>query len=274
MRKFFLATALVYLVILAGASLSSPLWLEGVSLEQNIEHILHPPGASYWFGTDSLGRDLFYRVLEGGFISLTVGILCSVLAVCGGFVLGAVAGWYEGWVDRVLMRFVDMLLALPSFILVAVICLAAQLLLPMEPGLLKTLTSLCLGIVSTHWMSPARVTRGLVLEIKRKPYIEAAVALGARPARLVWTHMLPNMLSTLLVLMALQVPMNILYESSISFIGLGVQPPYTSWGILVKEGWKTLSTFPHLILFPSGALFLTVWSVHVVTDTFNRRRER
>ncbi|MNT60894.1 Oligopeptide transport system permease protein OppC [compost metagenome] len=125
---------------------------------------------------------------------------------------------------------------------------------------------MCLAISATHWMTMARVTRGMVLEIKRKPFIEAAIALGANPQHIIVKHILPNMLSTLLVLMALQVPSAIIYESFMSFIGLGTQPPDTSWGILVKEGWSSLSSYPHLILFPSLVLFLTVWSFHALID--------
>ncbi|MEN0060284.1 MAG: ABC transporter permease subunit, partial [Bdellovibrio sp.] len=154
------------------------------------------------------------------------------------------------------------------FILVSVLCLSGQLLWPIEDPLWRALLSLCVAISATHWMTIARVTRGMVMEIKRKPYVEAAQALGGRPLHILFRHILPNMASTILILWALQIPTTILNESFMSFIGLGVQPPYTSWGLLVREGWKTLSSFPHLLLLPSLILFLTVWSIHILLDFF------
>lgn len=267
MKKVLPVAAVGFLTVLLSLAILQP-WLGQDALEQNVERILQSPNAEHWFGTDSLGRDLFARVLLGARISLFVGLVCALISTCFGFIYGAVAGWNEGWVDRALMRFCDILIALPSFVLVSVLCLSLNLLLPFEEGLLKTLISLCVGICATHWMGTARVSRGMILSTLRKPYIEAAEALGANPWRILGQHVLPNVKGTLFVMMALQVPVNILYESLISFIGLGVHPPYTSWGILVREGWKTLSSFPHLILFPSLILFLSVWSIHIVVDKY------
>ncbi|WII72323.1 ABC transporter permease [Bdellovibrio sp. 22V] len=268
MKKIFLVVASTYLILLLLLTLFYSVLGFSSGLEQNIEQILTGPGHQFWFGTDSLGRDMFARVLSGGRISLLVGVFCALLSFVFGFIYGAVAGWFEGVVDKILMRFCDILMAVPSFILVSVLCLSLQLLLPIQDVYMKALLSLCVGISATHWMSLARVTRGMVLEIRRKPFVEAAVALGGSRTHILWRHVLPNMLGTLLILVAMQIPTNILYESFMSFIGLGVHPPYTSWGILVREGWKTLSSFPHLILFPSLILFLTVWSIHILLDHF------
>ncbi|WP_374074264.1 ABC transporter permease [Bdellovibrio bacteriovorus] len=271
MKKSMVIFASVFLVLLVFMTIFYSVLGFSTGLEQNVENILIGPGKDHWFGTDSLGRDVFSRVLLGARISLLVGLLCSVLSFIFGFSYGALAGWFEGITDRALMRFCDILMAIPSFILVSILCLSMQLLLPMEDLYLKALVSLCLGISATHWMSLARVTRGMVLEIKRKPFVEAAVALGGTSRHIMLRHILPNMLGTLLILVAMQIPTNILYESFMSFIGLGIHPPYTSWGILVREGWKTLSSFPHLILFPSLVLFLTVWSFHILLDFFKEK---
>lgn len=271
MKKVFLIFAVFYLAVIFILILAFPFLGLGTGLEQNIDSILLGPSATHWFGTDTLGRDLFARVLLGGRISLLVGLLCSLLSFVFGFSFGALAGHFEGWVDRVLMRLCDILMAIPSFILVSILCLSMQLLLPFEDTFVRSLFSLVVGISATHWMGMARVTRGMVLEIKRKPFIEAAIALGGSHLHIMLRHILPNMLGTLMILMAMQIPTNILYESFMSFVGLGIQPPDTSWGILVREGWKTLSSFPHLILFPSLILFLTVWSFHILLDAVKVR---
>ncbi|KHD88334.1 MAG: peptide ABC transporter permease [Bdellovibrio sp. ArHS] len=271
MKKLLLIFAISFLLVLMFLTVCYP-WLGlGTGLEQNVENILLPASKDHLFGTDTLGRELLSRVLLGGRISLLVGLACSVLSFLFGFTYGAVAGWFEGITDRVLMRFLDILMAIPSFILVSILCMSLQVALPFEDIFIKALFSLCLGISATHWMSLARVTRGMVLEIKRKPFVEAAVALGGTRTHILLRHLLPNMLGTLLILMALQIPTNILYESFMSFIGLGIHPPYTSWGILVREGWKTLSSFPHLILYPSLILFLTVWSFHIILDALKTK---
>ncbi len=272
MKKFTLAFAITVLVVETLAVFIFSFFLSENGVEQNVEAILLPPSFSHWFGTDSLGRDLFARVLMGGQVSLVVGLVCSVLTFLVGFTYGALAGGLEGWADRVLMRLCDILLSIPSFILVAVLCLSVQVVLPFESSYWISFVSLCVGISATHWMTLARVTRGMVMEIKRRPFIEAAVAIGGSPSHILIRHIAPNMMSTLLVMVALQIPTNILYESFMSFIGLGMQPPYTSWGILVKEGWNTLSSYPHLLLYPSSVLFLTVWSFHVVIDSLRPTR--
>lgn len=266
MKKVFLTFAILFLSLLGLLILFAPLLGIGTGLEQDVENILVSANKDHWFGTDSLGRDVFSRVVLGGRISLLVGLLCSFLSFLIGFTYGAIAGWFEGIVDRVLMRFCDILMAIPSFILVSILCMTLQIVLPIEDNFTKALLSLCVGISATHWMGLARVTRGMVLEIRRKPFVEAATALGGTRLHIMLRHILPNMFGTLLLLIAMQIPTNILYESFMSFVGLGIHPPYTSWGILVKEGWKTLSSFPHLILFPSMVLFLTVWSFHIILD--------
>ena len=169
MKKFLTYFAITYLSLLVLFIMFAPWIFTGSYLEQNVDRILWEPQVGYLFGTDSLGRDLFLRTLAGGRVSLLVGILCAFLSFIVGLTYGSVAGWFEGRVDRLMMRFCDILMAIPSFILVAVLCLSLQLILPFSDPYWMSLFSLVLGISATHWMTIARVTRGKVLEIKRKP---------------------------------------------------------------------------------------------------------
>lgn len=259
--------ALGWLILILVAAIAGELAPSEWGLHQNIDRILESPGRDYWFGTDSLGRDIFARLVTGTKVSLAVGLFGSLLSVSLGVLMGSLAGWFGGWADRALMRGTDVLLAVPSFALVAVLTLSFQSFLP--GGVTGAVLGLILGIGFTHWMNVARVTRALVQQTKVSPFIEAARALGAKDLHIVVRHVFPNISSHLFVLFGLQLPANLLYESFMSFIGIGVQSPQTSWGLLVQEGWKSLSTFPHLILFPALVLFLTVWSLHKVGD---RRR--
>lgn len=266
MKKAFFIFACSFLVVLALAVLVAPLFWGSAAYDQNVNAILESPSFQHWFGTDALGRDLFKRTLLGGRTSVLIGLVSAALTFVLGFLYGSIAGWMEGKTDKILMRFCDIFMSIPSFILVSVFCLAFQALVPSNDPHTVALVSLCFGISITHWMSLARVTRGLVMEIKRKSFIEAAIALGGSKKHIILKHVLPHVLSSLMVLVALQVPTSILYESFMSFIGLGIHPPETSWGILMREGWKTLSSFPFLLLLPSSILFLTVWSFHIIVD--------
>lgn len=254
--------AAVCLGLLIAAGLAADVFFPGRATEQNLTRVLEAPSWAHPFGTDSLGRDLLARLLVGTKISLGVGLLGSFVAVAIGLVYGLISGWRGGALDRLMMRATDVLMSVPSFVLVAVFALALQSLLPFEEGLLKSFIGLTLGISLTHWMNVARVVRGLALQTRALPYIEAARALGAGDARILGRHVLPNIRSQILVLLGLQIPANILYESYMSFIGVGIQPPDTSWGLLVQEGWKSLGTSPHLILFPALVLFIAVWSLN------------
>jgi oligopeptide transport system permease protein len=251
--------ALIATLTLFGESLSgSPYDL------QNSEIILLPPGAHHLFGTDSLGRDVFSRVFVGARSSLLIALTSSVLALVLGLVVGTASGWIGGARDRWILRGLDILQAIPSFLTVSLLCLFFQNAFGVLEFETRNVLSLILGIGLVHWFNVAKVSRGLTRKIAQMNYVEAAEALGAGPVRIVWQHVLPNMRETLWVLFTLQIPASIVYESMISFAGYGLQSPQVSWGILLLEGWRTLAQFPHLLLLPALVLFLTVLGFHLV----------
>lgn len=258
--------ALAYLALLVAASAVTVVFFADLAAEPRVSDVLQAPGWAHPFGTDSLGRDLLARLLVGAKVSLIVGLAGSALAVFVGVAYGLAAGWGGGWIDRVLMRGTDLLQSVPGFILVAVLCIGLRPVFPAGPG--GTLMALVFGIALTHWMTVARVVRGEVLKAKTLPFVEAARALGGSDAQILRRHVVPHLAPSLWVLLGLQIPNTILYESFMSFIGIGVQPPQTSWGILVEEGWRSLELAPHLVFFPALFLFLTVWSFNVLFDPF------
>lgn len=266
MKKFRTSPALWWLSFWFLSTLITEIFFSEVYQTQDIKNILQMPSWSHPFGTDSLGRDLLLRLFAGTKISVFVGLSAAALSLLIGSLYGWISGWSGGWTDRVLMRLTDIFLAVPNFIFVAVFTLAFQQSVSDGGGLASTIIALVLGIGLSHWMISARVTRAMIRQARTFPYIEAARALGASERRIFFQHLLPQLRGTLWTLFGLQVPASILYESFMSFVGLGVQPPNTSWGALVQEGWGALSTHPHLILFPTLILFLTVWSLQSLID--------
>ncbi|HEY8272352.1 MAG TPA: ABC transporter permease [Pseudobdellovibrionaceae bacterium] len=255
---------LVLLLVLIILSFSAET-LSGISFDQqDPESLLLSPGVPHWFGTDSLGRDLFTRVFHGARVSLFVAVFSSVLTMLLGVSIGALAGWLGGWSEKLLIRVLDVLQAIPSFLLVSLLCIFLQNTLEIKDFNLKSLVALAISISLVHWFSIAKITRGQTKQIKNLNYIEAARTLGATPLRIFQKHILPNMQGTLWVLFVMQIPASVLYESMISFAGYGLQSPQVSWGILLQEGWRSLSQFPHLLLLPALVLFLTVLSFHLV----------
>ena len=216
--------------------------------EQNIEARLQTPNLQFWMGSDLLGRDLLSRVLFGGRISLWIGVSTALLALVVGGFTGAWAGWKRGLWDSILMRIVDFFFIFPSLLL-------AILLLSIFG---RGLTGLALALTLTSWVTVARLVRAQVIQARGLPYVEAALALGASDSRVVFRHILPNLWGPILVTLTFLIPSNILAESFLSFIGLGVQPPYASWGTLASDGFRALRSYPHLLLFPGGILFFTL----------------
>jgi len=257
MRKF----AVLYFGALGIAILLISVGFGRQSGEVNLQTVLQAPSWNFWFGTDSLGRGLFYRSIAGARVSLGVGLLAAFGAFGLGAFVGAISALMPSSVDRGLMRITEVISALPHILLLGVLGLFFQSFF-LEPGIL----SISLTLIFGSWMSFARYTRNLFLREKSQLYVDAAVATGASPFRLILRHLLPNVMTDLLVFLTLQIPHLILAESLLSFLGLGLRPPQVSWGALMNEGWKSLGVYPHLLLIPSGVLFLTILSLHLLLE--------
>lgn len=256
LRNRMALLSMVFLLFTALTATLAPQLTRQSYEEQNIELRLASPGAGHWMGTDSLGRDLTSRVLYGARLSLTVGVLTALFAFVLGTLTGAVAGYFGGWVDQLLMRLVDLFYVFPSLLL------AILLMVLLGRGI----TGILLAIGLSSWVTHARLVRGQVLQARRMPYVEAARSLGATHPVILFRHILPNLIGPMIVSLTAQIPNNIMAESFLSFIGLGLQPPYSSWGTLANEGFRAMRSHPHLIFFPGAALFLTLLAFNALGD--------
>ncbi|HWP23565.1 MAG TPA: ABC transporter permease [Candidatus Binatia bacterium] len=222
------------------------------------KRILELPNWSHWMGTDNLGRDLLTRVLYGARVSIAVGLGTAAIALVIGTAYGLVAGFKGGNWDHLMMRVVDVFYGLPDML---IFILLSLLFGRNVAGLL-----VALGLVT--WVRFARVARGQVLQAKELLFVEGAVALGASRSRILLRHILPNILAPLIVTLTFSVPSAILAESTLSFIGIGINDPYspwgTSWGTLAQDGYRAMRTYPHVIAFPAAAIFLTILSFNTL----------
>ena len=214
------------------------------------------PSAQHWFGTDTLGRDLMVRTMEGGRISLLVGMVATLVALAIGVIYGATAGYLGGRVDAVMMRIVDTLYALPFTIFVILLMVAFG----------RSLWLIFVAIGAVEWLSMARIVRAGVIGLKKQEFVEAAVSLGYSHTRIIVKHLIPNVLGPVIVIATLTVPAVMLLEAFLSFLGLGVQPPNASWGVLINEGQQNMDIFPWLLMFPAFFFALTLFALNFLGD--------
>ena len=215
-----------------------------------------PPSLQHWFGTDFIGRDLFVRSMLGARVSLGIALIATLVSVLVGIPWGAVAGYLGGRTDQLMMRIVDVLYALP-FILIVILLVVIF-------GRNPYLLFMALGAI--FWLDIARIVRGQTLRLREQPFIGAARILGVATPAIIWRHVVPNVLGPALVSATLTIPGVILAESFISFLGLGIQEPNTSWGVLIADGTQTMESSPWTLIFPGTLLALTIWCTNMLGD--------
>ena len=257
LRKNKLALFGIYaLSLIALACVVGP-WISPYGYEQqDLLNTFAAPNAQHWLGTDQLGRDLLVRLLYGGRVSLAVGLCATFVALTIGVVYGAVAGFFGGKLDAAMMRTVDILYALPFAVFV--------ILLMVFFG--RNIILLFVAIGAVEWLTMARIVRGQVMAVKKMEFVEAARSLGFGRRRIIFRHILPNILGPIIVYTTLLIPSVMLLEAFLSFLGLGVQPPMSSWGVLIKDGAEKMEEYWWLLVFPGAVFSLTLFSLNFLGD--------
>ena len=230
------------------------------------EKALSSASWKHWLGTDHLGRDLLSRMIYGARMSMAVGIFTALISAILGLFYGLLSGWFGGFTDRVMMRFIDIMFSIPSLVLLILVKVLFDSFIVISHPELKALAGTLVALSLVSWAALARVVRGQVLQAKENLFVESAISQGAGALRIVFLHILPNIITPVIILLTFQIPSNILFESMLSFLGLGLQPPFSSWGVLVNEGWRSLSAYPHLIIAPGLMLFFTMLAFNLFGD--------
>jgi len=238
---------------------------------QDTAQALAAPSQAHWLGCDALGRDLFARLCEGGRVSLVVAVGATALAVALGLGYGALSGWIGGRLDSLLMRGVDVVYALPDVLVTVLLIEVFQAALAGVPDLWRRLTALAFALGFAGFVGVARLVRALVLQAREELWVEAARATGVHASRILVRHVLPNVAAPVLVAAAFRIPAAILSESVLSFIGLGIQPPFSSWGTLASDGFEAMRSYPHLILFPCAAILCALLGFHLLGEALRER---
>jgi oligopeptide transport system permease protein len=257
LRKNKLAVfGMIALGVVTLACVAGP-WVSAYGYEQqDLTNTFSPPSARHWLGTDQLGRDLLVRLLFGGRVSLGVGLAATFVALTIGVTYGAVAGFFGGKLDALMMRTVDIIYSLPFAIFV--------ILLMVFFG--RNIVLLFVAIGAVEWLTMARIVRSQVMSVKKMEFIEAARSIGYGRRRIIFRHILPNILGPIIVYTALTIPGVMMLESFLSFLGLGVQPPMSSWGVLIKDGAEKMEEYHWLLVYPAALFSLTLLSLNFLGD--------
>lgn len=245
-----------FIIFITILSFAGPMFLKNDHKEQDLTNRLKSPSSEHWMGTDHLGRDQMARLLFGGRISILVGLAATAVSLTIGVLYGTISGFMGGKIDRFMMRTVDILYSLPFTIFV--------ILLMVMFG--RNIILLFLAIGAVEWLTMARIVRGQVLTLKNLEFIEACHSLGLTKTRIILRHMIPNVLGPVIVYTTLTIPAVMLLEAFLSFLGLGVQPPMSSWGLLIKDGATRMEESPTMLFFPAITFGLTLFSLNFLGD--------
>jgi peptide/nickel transport system permease protein len=257
MAVFSLGLLLTIVVIMFGSALVLPANLERTDVDLN--NINAPPSLEHPLGTDQAGADLLKRLLIGGRVSLTVGFMAMTLAITLGTVVGAFSGYFGGWVDSLLMRITDTMLAMPLLLVVAILAVVLR-------GTFDTVSIIIVVIGITTWMTVARIVRANFLSLRNKEFVEAARCMGNHDLRIIFRHILPNTIAPIIVAATLEIASAILLEAYVSFLGLGIQPPTPSWGNIISGALEVIYRAPWMAIFPGLMITLTVLSINFIGD--------
>jgi oligopeptide transport system permease protein len=255
-RNPMAVAGIIILAVLIAAALLAPVLTPYSYEQQDLVLGATPPSASHLLGTDDLGRDLLTRMLYGGRVSLAVGLCATLVSLLIGVTYGAISGYAGGRTDDIMMRIVDILYALPFTVFVIILMVVFG----------RNLMLLFIAIGAVEWLTMARIVRGQVLAIKQQPFIKAAAVLGFSHARIIARHIIPNVVGPVIVYTTLTIPRVMLLESFLSFLGLGIQPPMSSWGLLIRDGARLMETYPWLLVSPAIVLSVTLFALNFLGD--------
>lgn len=222
----------------------------------DINAILQAPSSLHLMGTDALGRDLLTRIIHGGQMSLSIAFLTAIITFVIGTSLGILAGYKGGWIEEVIIKLIDFIYSLPDLLVLSIIALFVS----------RSTTGIVVGLAFISWMDLARLVRAETKRIKSEDYVEASQVLGLNHMQIILRHLLPNISAAIIVALSFTVPRSIIAESTLSFVGLGISPPNTSWGTLAGDAWQYLRSDPHMIFFPAMMIFVTVYSFNYLGD--------
>jgi peptide/nickel transport system permease protein len=262
-NEHWLYGGIAILLFLAAVALLAPVIAPHETTRQDLAKDLIAYSSDHPLGTDKLGRDILSRLIYGARISLAAGLATVTLSIAIGVLVGSVSGFSGGWIDQLLMRLVDILMAFPG------ILLAIAFTAVLGPGLDHVILALCL----IGWTGYARLVRGEILALREREFVQAARALGCKPSRTIILHMLPNLLPPLMIQATFGLAAAIIGEGSLSFLGLGVVPPTPSWGAMLNEGRQFLLVAPHLTTYPGLAIMLTVLALNLIGDALQEKLE-
>jgi oligopeptide transport system permease protein len=246
----------ITVLLIALVCVLGPLLISYRESDQNLQLAGQAPNTAHWMGTDNLGRDLFVRVLKGGQVSILVGLCATAVSLTIGVLYGTISGYFGGKLDAVMMRFVEIMYAMPFAIFVVLLMVFFG----------KNFVLLFVAIGAVEWLTMARIIRGQVLGLRHQEFIEAAIALGLPKHRIIFRHLIPNVMGTVIVYATLTIPSVMLLEGVLSFLGLGIQPPRSSWGVLIQEGASAIEEYPWQLFFPAIFFSLTLFSLNFFGD--------